>query len=560
MSSVAILGGGISGLSAAYYLARMAPPTTKITLIEGKKRLGGWIESRRVTPGHYDNIHQLPKNNSKENTILFEAGPRTLRPEGSNGAILLEMIRHLELNNENLMSVSKSHPSARNRYIYYKDKINTLPSDLQSFLLNKPPVLKSVPLAALLEPLKPSRFDKDGIAKDGIEDESIYSFMIRRFNEHTAIHLMGAVIHGIYAGDIKSLSLQSTLRSLYEAERIYGSAVLGMMKGASQVTTSVRERGMAARSRKEDPEWFGRMEKMSVIGFKSGMDTLPHQITSWLEQCPNVEVITDDPAEYIEIAHESKIKTQKGKTVHADHIISTLPSPVLERLVQHQPVLPHLSYNPSADVAVVNLAYSPDEMKLQYDGFGFLTPHRDTPYGNPLPGTLGVVFDSNALPIESERAIKLTAMIGGSDWKDAFGNVPIDELEPKVALDHARKAVGTFLDIHAEPRYSMVNLQKQCIPQYLVGHQDRMLSLHHAIKKNYGHALSVSGASYLGVSVPDCIKNSRMLVEELLVSGALGSRQKVVTGLGKLEEQPTVDEMRDNARLSRGNTSVIMKS
>lgn len=93
MSSVAILGGGISGLSAAYYLARMAPPTTKITLIEGKKRLGGWIESRRVTPGHYDNIHQLPKNNSKENTILFEAGPRTLRPEGSNGAILLEMVK-----------------------------------------------------------------------------------------------------------------------------------------------------------------------------------------------------------------------------------------------------------------------------------------------------------------------------------------------------------------------------------------------------------------------------------------------------------------------------------
>jgi oxygen-dependent protoporphyrinogen oxidase len=96
MSSVAILGGGISGLSAAYYLARMAPPTTKITLIEGKKRLGGWIESRRVTPGHYDNIHQLPKNNSKENTILFEAGPRTLRPEGSNGAILLEMVKKKE--------------------------------------------------------------------------------------------------------------------------------------------------------------------------------------------------------------------------------------------------------------------------------------------------------------------------------------------------------------------------------------------------------------------------------------------------------------------------------
>lgn len=74
-SSVAILGGGISGLSAAYYLARLAPVSTKITLIEGKKRVGGWIESRR------------------ESSVLFEAGPRTLRPQGETGTILLEMVK-----------------------------------------------------------------------------------------------------------------------------------------------------------------------------------------------------------------------------------------------------------------------------------------------------------------------------------------------------------------------------------------------------------------------------------------------------------------------------------
>lgn len=93
MSSIAVLGGGISGLSTAYYLARMAPSTTKIILIEGQQRMGGWIHSRRVAPGNYDG-RQTPLLSDDKDSILFEAGPRSLRPEGSNGAILLEMVKH----------------------------------------------------------------------------------------------------------------------------------------------------------------------------------------------------------------------------------------------------------------------------------------------------------------------------------------------------------------------------------------------------------------------------------------------------------------------------------
>jgi glycine/D-amino acid oxidase-like deaminating enzyme len=73
MNTVAVLGGGISGLSTAYYLSRLTP--LKVLLIEGKERVGGWIQSQRV-----------------KDDILFEAGPRSLRPEGANGAILLEMV------------------------------------------------------------------------------------------------------------------------------------------------------------------------------------------------------------------------------------------------------------------------------------------------------------------------------------------------------------------------------------------------------------------------------------------------------------------------------------
>lgn len=203
----------------------------------------------------------------------------------------------------------KTDPSVKNRYIYYDGKINTLPSGLASMLLKKPPVFKSVILAGALEPFKSSRF-KNGEPKDGKEDESMYDFMKRRFNQHTAINLMGAVAHGVYAGDVKQLSIQSTLRMLYEAEKNHGSVIVGMMRGAAN-TSTMRERGMAVRSRDKDPEWFGRMEKMSVLGFKDGMETLPDRLRAWLEQCPNVEIIQNDPVESIEplaSGKESKVR------------------------------------------------------------------------------------------------------------------------------------------------------------------------------------------------------------------------------------------------------------
>lgn len=214
------------------------------------------------------------------------------------------------MNDENLLSVPKTDPSVKNRYIYYDGKINTLPSSLGSMILKKPPVFKSVLLAGVLEPFRASRFDKHGVPKDGQEDESMFDFMKRRFNEHTAINLMGALAHGVYAGDVKQLSIKSTFRMLYEAEKNYGSVLVGMMRGAAN-TATMRERGMAVRSRNKDPDWFGRMEKMSVIGFKDGMETLPDRIRAFLEECPNVEFVYNDPVESItplENGKESKVK------------------------------------------------------------------------------------------------------------------------------------------------------------------------------------------------------------------------------------------------------------
>jgi len=96
MANIAVLGGGISGLTAAYYLSKLAPQGAKVILLEGSNRLGGWLQSNRVDPGDYGLDRQIPNSSDSEmlngNKVLFECGPRTLRPVGPGGVATLELV------------------------------------------------------------------------------------------------------------------------------------------------------------------------------------------------------------------------------------------------------------------------------------------------------------------------------------------------------------------------------------------------------------------------------------------------------------------------------------
>lgn len=521
MAHIVVLGGGISGLSTAYYLSKGVEQGVRITIIEGSSRFGGWIRSQRVTPGdHFQGNVKEVKINDKDN-VLFECGPRSLRPVGTSGVVLLEMIRDLNLANL-LIKVPKSDPSTQNRYVYYDGSINTLPNSFYSILFSRPPVFKSVIMAGIRELFISPKQDNN--------DESVYDFVARRFNEHIAQNLVGAMIHGIYAGDAKKLSVLSTLKMLSHNERAFGSVIKGMFQGGAKIER-FQECEMGARIRKEDPDWYGSMEKLRSYGFPDGIETLPKHLTEWLKHRENVELINDEWIEELQFGEKVKIKTSKT-TLYADHVISTLSPQALDKIIHGK--IPHLSYNTSVDVAVVNFAYK--DLKMQYNGFGFLVPHPSSSSRNPVPGVLGVVFDSNALSGQENFPVtKLTVMLGGHMWNETFGEA-ITTIDPAIVRQRALDALSAFLDIHEKPDYSLTNLNSQCIPQYYVGHESRLAEMHKVMKETFGHSFSVTGSGYWGVGVPDCVKNSRELVEELLVSGALGSREKVVTGLGRVEK------------------------
>lgn len=150
--TVIVLGGGISGLAASYHLIR-GPRPPKVILVEGSKRLGGWIRSVRGPDG-----------------AIFELGPRGIRPAGALGARTLLLVSELGLESE-VLPVRGNHPAAQNRFLYVGGALHPLPSGLRGLLRPSPPFSKPLFWAGLRDLMTPRGKELD---------ETVHSFAQRR--------------------------------------------------------------------------------------------------------------------------------------------------------------------------------------------------------------------------------------------------------------------------------------------------------------------------------------------------------------------------------------------
>jgi oxygen-dependent protoporphyrinogen oxidase len=155
---------------------------------------------------------------------------------------------------------------------------------------------------------------------------------------------------------------------------------------------------------------------------------------------------------------------------------------------------------------VVNLYYN-DPNLLPERGFGYLIP-RSIPFDQNPECALGVIFDSDAVQgQDTAKGTKVTVMLGGH-WWDGYEAYP-DE-EEGVAM--AKAVLERHLNVRDEPAYAQSMLQKECIPQYTVGHEARMGSAHRDLLQCFQGKLAVAGNSYLGVGLNDCVRSARDVV------------------------------------------------
>lgn len=468
--TVVVAGGGISGLTACYHLVRDGG-VCKVILLEGGSRLGGWMHTTRTEDG-----------------AVFEHGPRGMRPGGVVGKNTLCMISELGLEGE-LLPVPRSHPAAKNRYLYVNKSLHKLPSSIGGVLRTIPPFSRPLFLCGLQDLTAP---------RGTKEDESVHDFFSRRFGKELADIVVDSLCRGVFAGDCRQLSLRSCFPFLYEAERNKRSVVLGMVTGGDK--TPPLDSPLIQRSKKE---------KWSQWSLRRGMQTLSDALEEYIKE-RGVEVHKDTPLEALERRADGSWQVKlPGGSVSADHIISAVPAAVMSKLLTPiaEPMARTLRAMSAATVAVVNLEY--DGEVLPVSGFGHLIPSFED------KAKLGIVYDSLAFPEHNRRgasSTRLTVMLGGAWFESSLGDP--ESVSKEKLLGLASEAAATQLGVKEKPSRAIVHLSKSCIPQYTLGHWKRIDHLFSYIRQ-HSLPLSLIGASYQGVSVNDCIYNAKKSVQRL---------------------------------------------
>lgn len=475
MRTIAVLGGGIGGLAASYYLCK-SPQVTKVIVLESSSRLGGWLWSTRRSDG-----------------AVFEHGPRGIRPAGAVGRNTLNMVDDLGLGGE-ILPVTYSHVASKNRYVYVNGQLHRMPSGISGLLRTVPPFSSPLLLSVAMEIL---------VKKGKEDDESIHSFVSRRLGKELADIAVDSLCRGVFAGDCRKLSVRSCFPVLYNAEQRRGSLTLGMLLGSGP-TPVVPPGPLAQRSTEESwAQW----------SLRRGVESLPESITEYLLQSGKVQLHREAAIQKISPSAAGwKISLEDG-VISADHIISALPAKALSSILpsSFQPLIQPLQDIATVTVAVVNLEYEGSVLPIV--GFGHLLPSSED------RGLLGVVYDSEPFPQHNRPngpTTRLTVMMGGAWFQETFGDP--EAVTEEHLLARATEAVQRHLGVTAAPSWSRVNLHRDCIPQYYLGHSRRVESMRSFIREN-NLSLSLIGSSYDGVAVNDVIFSGRTAVEELLGAG-----------------------------------------
>ncbi|KAJ5776140.1 uncharacterized protein N7511_001151 [Penicillium nucicola] len=533
--STAVLGGGITGLTAAWQLIQ-DPKCKQVVLYEKSERLGGWVDSEIIPV--------------KGGNVVFEYGPRTLRSSLPGSLATLYLATNLGLYKD-LILTPKSSPAARNRYIYYPDHLVRMPAPepgLTAFefikktlktMWNEPVFDKFLP--GLLHDI----YTQPRHATEWANDESVADFIGRRFHPNVADNLLSAVYHGIYAGDIDQLSAQMLMGTIRDLEGgtggvgsfVPGGVVSSMISRAfarkmshaidDYLAVDAISSSLEASKNQHDLEKI--VAKASTFTFKKGVGQLIDALVISLKNSGKVQIVTNSNLERVAwdakdgiLIDHSALRGKGLETKKFNHAISTIPPASLAKILlpakgtnqEYEGVTRSLlqKQNYAVTVMVINLYYPNPNLIPVEDGFGYLIP-RSIPYDqNPECG-LGVIFASASSKGKSTHPIgpatsqdtvsgtKLTVMIGGHYW-DGIDKYP----DHDTAVKMARNMLKRHLGITDEPTVARTRLQKDAIPQYTVGHLQRMYALSNAAKIEYSNTLSLAGNWYNGVGVSDCVK------------------------------------------------------
>ena len=366
-------------------------------------------------------------------------------------------------------------PPRAPRYVLVNGKLQAVPMSLPAFLFSS--LINGSTKWALARDIFGKSTPPEG-------DESVAAFVRRKFSDQLLERLAGPFVSGVYAGDPEKLSIGSAFPQLHEAEKAAGSVVRGMMR--------------LAKNKK------GPRERATLNTFRGGNETLVQTLASRLGS----KVLTKTAAANIFRQNDGSFHTSfaggNNDSVSAKSVVFATPTDVTGKMLAQidpafEALLTTVEY---AAVAVVSLGYAKRDVGHSLDGFGFLVPRTS---GLRI---LGSVWNSSLFPGRApEGHALLTTFIGGATDPSAT-KLSSEELSNIVHGEIAR-----LLAIKKTPVFCNVTIWPRALPQYNLGHSERLALTHKGLARFPG--LFLTGNYLRGPAIGACVEQALAVAEEV---------------------------------------------
>ncbi|RXZ82237.1 protoporphyrinogen oxidase [Paenibacillaceae bacterium] len=476
-SQIVIIGGGLSGLSSAFYLDKLAKEQgreIKITLIEAEDKLGGKIDTL------------------KRDGFVIEKGPDSFL---ARKLPMLTLAQELGLESE----LTHTNPAAKKTYILHQGKLHPMPpglvlgipTEIAPFAVSSM-LTVSGKLRALLDMVLPSRA--------GTEDESIGEFLERRVGTEVMERIAEPLLAGIYAGELRKLSLRATFPQFREAEVKHGSLIRGMRAN--------KRAGAAAQNA------LPALAKKSVfMTFKGGLSTVISALDRALPEMDRmlgtkVSAIHKRDAAAADHGRDDSqpayiVETEQGEKLAADAVIVTTPVFQTAGLLKPHMDVSELEGINYVSVANVVLAFRKQDIAQPFDGSGFVVPRTE---GRQI--TACTWTSAKWLHTSPEDYVLLRCYVGRSG-DEAGVELPDDQLAANVRHD-----LREILGITAQPEFVEITRLRRSMPQYPVGHVENMAKLRRRAAEQLP-GVWMTGAAFDGVGLPDCVRQGKELASQV---------------------------------------------
>jgi len=452
---IAVIGGGITGLSAAFYMRKFFAEqelTPQITIIEQSGSLGG-------------KVHTLHRDG-----FVIEKGPDSYL---ARKTAMTELAEEVGLGDD----LVTTNPNAKKTYILHDGKLHPMPSGL---VLGIPTELRPFMESDLISMDGKIRALEDFLLPpkmDG-EDESLGDFIERRLGKEVLENVTEPLLAGIYAGDTRKLSLQATFPQFGAVEREYGSLIKGMNTGRKPVETHTGTK------------------KSAFYTFRGGLQSLTERLEQSLSD--SVQLKLNTGAESINYQDGLyTITLSDGSTLEAEHVIITVPTFAAAPLLKPHTDTSALDRINYVSVANVVMAFDRKDIETEYDGSGFLVPRKE---GRTI--TACTWTSTKWLHTSPDDRVLMRFYVGRAGDEEI-----VDESDEEITRRVLRD-MKELMGIEATPIFTEITRLHRSMPQYPVGHMKDIAHLRAELAEQRP-GLILLGAGYDGVGLPDCIRTAR---------------------------------------------------